>query len=150
MDFSFEDKFCKHFVSLRKSSEVFVNFNIDQCLPKMTDKIYISLYYDEKLDVEKEKRYINLPESVNSANEVGKSPAKLQHIFLILTMVAYFSINNFCTQLASNVSDRPTRLLYTGILLMTNRPQISMEKIVLSLFRSFLSLTMLFATYLSL
>ena len=29
MDFSFEDKFGKHSVSLRKSSEVFVNFDID-------------------------------------------------------------------------------------------------------------------------
>ena len=41
--------FCKHFVSLRKSFEVFVTFNIDQCLSK-------SLYYEEKLDIEKEER----------------------------------------------------------------------------------------------
>ena len=46
MEFSFEEKFCK-------SSEVFVSFNTDQCLSKMTDIISISLYYDEKLDVEK-------------------------------------------------------------------------------------------------
>ena len=55
MNFSFEDKFCKHSVSLRRNFEVFVSFNIDQCLSKMTDKISISLYYDEKLEVEKEK-----------------------------------------------------------------------------------------------
>ena len=55
MDFSFEDKFCKHFVSIRKCFEVFVSFNIDQCLSQITDKISKSLYYDVELDVEKEK-----------------------------------------------------------------------------------------------
>ena len=59
MDFSYEDKFCKHFVSLRKSFEVFVTFNIDQCLSKMTDKISIYLYYEEKLDIEKEERQLD-------------------------------------------------------------------------------------------
>ena len=33
--------------------------NIDQCLSEMTDKISISPYYDEKLDVEKEKRQLD-------------------------------------------------------------------------------------------
>ena len=28
---SFEDRFCKHFVTLKKCFEVFVSFNIDQC-----------------------------------------------------------------------------------------------------------------------
>ena len=84
-------------------------------------------------------------------NEVGKLLAKLQRIFLTLTMAAYFSIVNLRTQLASNLNDRMSRLLYTGILLMTNRPQMtSTGKIVLSLFRTFLSLATLFATYLSL
>ena len=46
-------------VSKRKSFEVFVTFNIDQCLLKTTDVISISLYYDEKLDVEKEKRLLD-------------------------------------------------------------------------------------------
>ena len=55
MDFSFEDKFCKHFVSIRKCFEVFVSFNIDKCLSQMTDKISKSLYYDVELDAEKEK-----------------------------------------------------------------------------------------------
>ena len=59
MDFSFEDNFCKHFNSLRDCFEVFVSFNIDQCLSKLTDKISILLYYDVKLDVEKEKRQLN-------------------------------------------------------------------------------------------
>ena len=47
MDFSFEDKFCKHFAALRQHFEVFVSFNIDQCLLNKTDKISISLLYDE-------------------------------------------------------------------------------------------------------
>ena len=37
MDISFEDKFCKHFVTLRKCFEVFVSFNINHCLSKRTD-----------------------------------------------------------------------------------------------------------------
>lgn len=57
MDFSFKDKFCKHFVSLRQFyNEVHVSFNIDRCLPSRTDKIKISLFHDEKLDVEKKKK----------------------------------------------------------------------------------------------
>lgn len=57
MDFSFKDKFCKHFVSLRQFyNEVHVIFNIDRCLPSRTDKIKISLFHDEKLDVEKKKK----------------------------------------------------------------------------------------------
>ena len=59
MDFSSEDKFCNHFILLRKNFEVFVTFNIDQCLFKMTDKISTSLYCDEELDVEKEKRQLD-------------------------------------------------------------------------------------------
>ena len=41
--FSFEDKFCKHFASLRQCFEVFVSYHIDQSLFKMTEKFYISL-----------------------------------------------------------------------------------------------------------
>ena len=60
MDFSFKDKFCKHFVSLRQFyNEVHVSFNIDRCLPSRTDKIKISLFHDEKLDVEKKKRSLD-------------------------------------------------------------------------------------------
>ena len=43
MDFSFEDKICKHFVSLGRCFEVSVSFHIDQCLSKMTDKLSASL-----------------------------------------------------------------------------------------------------------
>ena len=80
MDFSFKDKFCKHFVSLRQFyNEVHVSFNIDRCLPSRTDKIKISLFHDEKLDVEKKKKeaWINLQRSANFANAVGKFLVKL-------------------------------------------------------------------------
>ena len=56
MDLSFEDKFCKHFSALRQRFEVFVSFNIDQYLLSKTDRILISLFYDEKLNVEKRKK----------------------------------------------------------------------------------------------
>ena len=59
MDFSFEDKFCKHFAAMRQCFEVFVSFNIDQCLLNKTGKISISPFYDEKLVVEKEKKKNN-------------------------------------------------------------------------------------------
>ena len=59
MDFPFEDKFCKYFKALRDCFEGFISFNIVQCLSKLTDKISILLYYDEKLDVEKEKRQLD-------------------------------------------------------------------------------------------
>ena len=66
-------------------------------------------------------------------------------------MTAHFLIINLHTQLALILNNRPTRLLYTMILLLTNKPQISSTgKIVISLFRTFLSLTMLFATYVNL
>ena len=58
MDFSFEDKLCKHFAALRQCFEVFASFNIDQCLLSKTDKISVSLFYDEKLNVEKEKKQL--------------------------------------------------------------------------------------------
>lgn len=53
MDFSFEDKFCEHFKVLRDCFEVFVSFDIDQFLSNFTDKNSISLYYNEKLEIEK-------------------------------------------------------------------------------------------------
>ena len=54
-DFLFENKFCQHFKYLRENSEVFVSFNIDWCQSIMNDKITISLYYNDNLDVENEK-----------------------------------------------------------------------------------------------
>lgn len=67
MDFSFKDKFCKHFVSLRQFyNEVHVSFNIDRCLPSRTDKIKISLFHDEKLDVEKKKKLRSICKEVQT------------------------------------------------------------------------------------
>ena len=54
-DFSFENKFCQHFKYLRENTEAFVSFNIDRCQSILNDKITISLYYNNKLDVENEK-----------------------------------------------------------------------------------------------
>ena len=56
MDFSFEDKFCKHFAALRQRFEVFVSINIYQCLLSKIDKMAILLFHDEKLNFEKEKK----------------------------------------------------------------------------------------------
>ena len=56
MDFSFKDKFCKHFAALRQRFEVFVSFNIYQCLLSKIDKMAILLFHDEKLNFEKEKK----------------------------------------------------------------------------------------------
>ena len=54
-DFSFENKFCQHFKYLRKNAEVFVSFNIDRCQSILNDKITISFYYNDKLDLKNEK-----------------------------------------------------------------------------------------------
>ena len=59
MDFSFTDNFYKNFIALRDCFEVFISFNIDQYLAKLTDKMSILLYYNEKLDVEEEKRQLD-------------------------------------------------------------------------------------------
>ena len=54
-DFSYENKFCRHFKYLRGNTEVFVSFNIERCQSTLNDKITISLYCNNKLDVENEK-----------------------------------------------------------------------------------------------
>ena len=54
MDFSLEEKFCKYFKILRQSyNEMNVVFNIE------TYKIIFSLFYDEKIDIEKEKGFLD-------------------------------------------------------------------------------------------
>ena len=80
-DFTFEDKFCKYFVNLGQLyKEVLVSFNTDKYLPRKTYKISISLFYDEKLVIEKvknKKLLISLLESANSVDTVGNFLAKL-------------------------------------------------------------------------
>ena len=83
-----------------------MSFNIDQCLLNKTDKISISLLYDEKLNVEKEKKQLDqFQESVNSVKTVGKSFMKLRHTIWIFIMGAYFSIEILHTQLALNLDN---------------------------------------------
>ena len=55
----FENKFCRRFKYLRESTEVFFIFNIDQFQSTLNDKITISLYYNDKLDVENEKSWLD-------------------------------------------------------------------------------------------
>ena len=81
-DFTFEDKFCKYFVNLGQLyKEVLVSFNTDKYLPRKTYKISISLFYDEKLVIEKVKKkkkfLISLLQSANSVDTVGNFLAKL-------------------------------------------------------------------------
>ena len=60
-DFTFDNKFCKYFVNLRQLYiKVLVSFNVDQCLSRKTGNISISLFYDEKLEIEKEKKTLDL------------------------------------------------------------------------------------------
>ena len=54
-DFSFENKFCQHFKYLRENAEVFVSLNMDRCQSILNDTVTISLYFNDKLDVENEK-----------------------------------------------------------------------------------------------
>ena len=54
MDFSLEEKFCKYFKIVRQSfNEVNVVFNIE------TYKVIVSLFYDEKIDIEEEKGFLD-------------------------------------------------------------------------------------------
>ena len=76
----------------------------------MNDKITISLYYKNKLDVENEKdRLQKFAVNGNSMNEVGEFPAKLPLIFLLFTMGVFFSTENFLTLLLLSIDDRLTR-----------------------------------------
>ena len=41
-DFLFEDKSCQHYKYLRESIEVFVSFDINQCLSILNEKLTMS------------------------------------------------------------------------------------------------------------
>ena len=76
----------------------------------MNDKITISLYYKNKLDVENEKdRLQKFAVNGNSMNEAGEFFAKLPLIFLLFTMGVFFSTENFLTLLLLSIDDRLTR-----------------------------------------
>ena len=53
--FLFENKFCQYFRYLRENAEVFVSLNTDRCQSILSNKITISFYYNDNLDVENEK-----------------------------------------------------------------------------------------------
>ena len=88
---------------------------------------------------------MNLQKSVKLANVFGKSLVKLQYIFRIFSMVVYSLTETLNMLLASNSDDRLTRPIYTVILLLTNRKE--NDGIPLSLFKTFLDLTMLIVSY---
>ena len=88
---------------------------------------------------------MNLQKSVKLANVFGKSLVKLQYIFRIFSMVVYSLTETLNMLLASNSDDRLTRPICTVILLLTNRKE--NDGIPLSLFKTFLDLTMLIVSY---
>lgn len=135
IDFSFEYKFCKHFVTLRKSFEVFVSFNIDQCLLNRTDKISNSLFYDKNLDIEKEKKIFRPIWS----NVVGKPLVKLRICYFAYAayVICYLTETSHML-LALNSDDWLTRPV---TLLLTNKKV--NDATPLLLFKTFLDLTML-------
>ena len=53
--FLFENKFCQYFRYLRKNAKVFVSLNTDRCQSILSNKITISFYCNDNLDVENEK-----------------------------------------------------------------------------------------------
>ena len=57
-DFSLEHNFCEHFKYLRENMKVFVSFNIDRC-PHFWMIRWVSLHYNNKLDVEDEKSMLD-------------------------------------------------------------------------------------------
>ena len=146
MDLSFEDKFCQHFVTLKKCFEVFVSFNINQWQSGRTDKTTIFLFYNGKLDIEiKEDIQTNLQKSVNLTNVIGKFLAKLQLIFQIFTMSIYLLIEILDMLLTSSLDEQLTRPLYTVTLPLTNRKE--NDGINLSLYKNLLNLIMLIVSY---
>ena len=117
-DFSFENKFCQHFKYLRENAEVFVSFNIARCQFILNEKINISLYYNDKIDVENEKSRLDKFAVKCKLNERG-----WQITCEITTYVsdfhygsAFFSTENFLTLLLSSIDDRLTRLLHVATL----------------------------------
>ena len=135
-DFTFEDKFWKHFVNLRQLyNELLVSFNIAHCLPSKTDKISISLFYNKKLVIEKEKRTL------------GQFARKWKLHCEILTngsngtKVKYFSKRNSNMLLLSNSDNRVTRPIYTMTLLLTDRKILLLttpKKLTILLFKTLL------------
>ena len=94
-----------------------VVFNIE------TYKIIVSLFYDEKIDIEKEKGFwINLQGSLKFVNEVGNLLVKSHRINWNLTTAIYFLIENLDMLLLLNLKDDvKTRPFYIMKLLLTEK-----------------------------
>ena len=94
-----------------------VVFNIE------TYKIIVSLFYDEKIDIEKEKGFwINLQGSLKFVNEVGNLLVKSHRINWNLTTAIYFLIENLDMLLLLSLNDdRLTRPFYIMKLLLTEK-----------------------------
>ena len=106
-DFLFENKFCQHLKYLQENSEVFVSFNIDRYHSILNDKIIISLYYNNKLDVENERSRLDKFAVKCKLNERSwQFPAKLPLAFLIFTMEAFYSTLNLLTLLTLSIDNR--------------------------------------------
>ena len=111
IDFSFEQNFYRHFKYLRENIEMFVSFNIDRCSHILDDKITMSLYYNNKLDVEDGKSWLDKFAAQCNLNERGwQSPCKLPLVFLIFTMRTFFLVENLLALQPLNIDDRFTRL----------------------------------------
>ena len=58
-------------LNIKLNVQVFLSFNIDRCQSILNDKITISLYYNNKLDVENEKRRLDRFATKCKLNERG-------------------------------------------------------------------------------
>ena len=114
-DFWFENKFCQHFQYLRENTEVFVRFNIDRCQSILNNKMTISLYYNNKLDVENENSRLDKFTVKCNVNERGwQTPCKISTYVSDIHMGPFFSAGNLLTLLLPSIDDQlTTRLLPT-------------------------------------
>ena len=114
-DFWFENKFCQHFQYLRENTEVFVRFNIDRCESILNNKMTISLYYNNKLDVENEKSRLDKFIVKCNVNERGwQTPCEIATYVSDIHMGPFFSAENLLTLLLPSIDDLlTTRLLPT-------------------------------------
>lgn len=91
---------------------MFVSFNIDRCPHILDDKITMSLYYNNKLDVEDEKSRLDKFAAKCNLNERSwRTPCKLPiTTFLIFTLGTFFLIENLLALQPLNIDDRFKRL----------------------------------------
>lgn len=91
---------------------MFVSFNIDRCPHILDDKITMSLYYNNKLDVEDEKsRLDKFAAKCNLKERSWRTPCKLPiTTFLIFTLGTFFLIENLLALQPLNIDDRFKRL----------------------------------------